>query len=201
MSNNATQNSKEFSYARRKKSEAGFSLVEAVIAIFVLTIGLVGTAAALTYALEFSAISRNVTKAKLHIVASMEEIESLRNSRRLAFKQFANVGNVNNTGTQNQFAGFSTGFKDISSLPGNDGVFGTDDDLSVSAGADGTYGTGDDVTDASRIRQGFSREIIVTDLSATMKKIEIRLRYTAAGGKIGEINGVSYLNDEARENR
>lgn len=183
------------------KSEAGFSLIEAVIAIFVLTIGLVGTAAAITYALEFSAISRNVTKAKLHIVASMEEIESLRNSNRLDFKQFANAGNVNNTGSPNPFSGFSTGFKEISNMPGNDGVFGTNDDLSAAAGADGIYGTADDVIDAARIRQGFSREILITNLSTSMKKIEIRVRYTGAGGKIGEIIGVSYLNDEARVNR
>ncbi len=201
MSNNLKQNPKNIAKKVKTKSEAGFSLIEAVIAIFILTIGLVGTAAAITYALEFSAISRNVTKAKLYIVASIEEIESLRNSNRLDFKQFANEGSVNNTGSPNPFLGFSTGFKDVSSLPGNDGVFGTNDDLSSAAGADAIFGTADDVIDASRIRQGYSREIEIVNLSATMKKIIVRVRYTGAGGKLGEITGVSYLNDEARTNR
>lgn len=201
MLNNSTQKIEKNIKSGARKGESGFSLIEAVIAIFVLTIGLVGTAAAITYALEFSAISRNVTKAKLHIVASMEEIESLRNSNRLDFKQFANAGNVNNTGSPNPFNGFSNGFKEVSSLPGNDGVFGTDDDLSTAAGVDGIFGTADDVIDTSRIRQGYSREIVITNLSATMKKIEIRVRYTGSGGKLGEINGISYLNDDARTNR
>ncbi len=183
------------------KSESGFSLVEAVIAIFILTIGLIGTAAAITYALEFGAISRNVTKAKLYIVASIEEIESLRNSNRLDFKQFANNGSVNNSGSPNQFMGFSNGFKGVSNMPGNDGVFGTNDDFSSAAGADGVFGTADDIIDLSRIREGYSREIVITDLSTTMKKIVIKVQYTGAGGKLGEITGVSYLTNEARVNR
>lgn len=67
------------------KSERGFSLIEAVIAIFILTIGLIGTAGAITYALEFGSISKNVTKAKLFIVASIEEIEMPRNAKRLNY--------------------------------------------------------------------------------------------------------------------
>ena len=79
----SNKNSKKFQNSRLCRDQAGFTLVEAVFAILILTIGLVGTAAAITYALQFSAISRNVTKSKLLVVASMEEIESLRNSRRL----------------------------------------------------------------------------------------------------------------------
>ncbi len=82
-------------------------MVEAVCAIFVVTIGLIGTAAAITYALEFSAISRNVTSAKSIIVSTIEEIETLRNSRRLDFSQIANVGAVNNADATNTFGGFS----------------------------------------------------------------------------------------------
>jgi Prokaryotic N-terminal methylation motif len=198
MLNNSIKTSKTSPDKLERKSESGFSLIEAVIAIFILTIGLVGTAAAITYALEFSAISRNVTKAKFYIVASFEEIESLRNSDRLEFKQIANQGSVDNTDCPNQFSGFSTGFQPISNLPGNDGVFGTNDDLSTAPGADGIYGTADDVIDAARIREGYSREIIITNLSAKMRKIEINVQYTGAGGKLGQITGVSYLSDEGR---
>lgn len=167
------------------RNQTGFTLVEAVFAIFILTIGLVGTAAAITYALQYGAISRNVTKAKLMVVASFEEVESLRNSRRLDYKQIANVGGVDNDGVSNPFNGFSTGFREIPGNPGTDGV----------------YGTADDIADTSPSRNGFSRQITITNISTSIKKIEVRVRYPGNGETIGEITGVSYLNDEARMTR
>lgn len=182
------------------KSEDGFTLVEAVVAIFIITIGLIGTAAAITYALEFSTVSRNVSSAKLVIVASIEEIESLRNSRRLDFKQIGNVGAVDNTNTPTRFNGFSTGFKDVSLNPGPDGVNGTDDDLR-DFGADGTYGTADDFDNPAWVRSGYRRQITISSLSDTLKKIEIKVKYMSSNGKVGELTGVCYLNDEARTTR
>ncbi len=183
-----------------RKNEQGFSLIEAVVAIFILTIGLIGTAGAITYALEFGAISKNVTKAKLVIVASIEEIEMLRNSRRLNYRQIANKAGVDNTDAENRFTGFSDGFRDVSTQPGPDGVNGTDDDL-ISKGADGIYGTADDGTDPTLVRQGFWRQITISELSPTLKKVEVRVRYVGREGKKAEIVGVSYLNDEARITR
>ena len=180
------------------KSDAGFTLIEAVIAIFVITIGLIGTAAAITYALEFGAISRNVTSAKSVIVATIEEVETLRNSRRLNFRQVANVGAVNNTNSPNLFDGFSTGFKPVALSPGEDGVNGTDDDL-IDAGVDGVFGTADDFENAALIRSGYEREITIRNLSDTLKEIEIKVQYVGRAGKIGEITGVSYLNNEAKQ--
>jgi type II secretory pathway pseudopilin PulG len=188
------------SFQNNKKAQSGFSLVEAVIAIFILTIGLIGTAAAITYALEFTTISRNVTTAKTMIVASIEEIESLRNSRRLDFKQIANAGSVNNTNTPSFFNGFSNGLKDVSLNPGPDGVNGTDDDL-IDKGTDGIYGTTDDVSNPTWVRSGYKRQITVSVLSDTLKKVEVKIRYMASNGKTGELTGVCYLNDEARITR
>ena len=180
-----------------RKSESGFTLIEAVIAIFVVTIGLVGTVAAITYALEFGAISRNVTSAKSVIVGTIEEVETLRNARRLHFNQVANVGAVNNTNAPNLFDGFSTGFKPVSINPGKDGVNGTDDDL-IDAGADGVFGTADDFENLALTRTGYQREITITNLSDSLKQIEIKVQYVGRAGKIGEITGVCYLNNEAR---
>ena len=182
------------------KGEDGFSLVEAVIAIFILTIGLIGTAAALTYALEYGSISRNVSSAKSIVVASIEEIETLRNSRRLDYKQIANVGAVNNTGSPNRFGGFSTGFKPISMEPGADGVFGTDDDL-IDSGADGVFGTADDHEDETKILSGYQRQITITNLSDSLRRVQITVRYFGRAGNQAQISGVSYINDEFRVTR
>jgi type II secretory pathway pseudopilin PulG len=197
MSNNPKQKKNSNSTNRDEK---GFSLIEAVVAILIITIGLIGTAAAITYALEFSAISRNVSNAKLVIVSTIEEIESLRNTRRLDFKQIANVGAVDNNGTPNSFNGFSSGYKEVSLNPGPDGVNGTDDDLR-NWGADETYGTADDFDDPALVRSGYVRQITITNMNTTLKKVEIKVRYFGTGGKIGEIRGVSYINDEARITR
>jgi len=178
-----------------KKTERGFSLIEAIVAIFIMTIGLIGTAAALGYALHYGTISRNVTGAKSIVVGEIEEIETLRNSRRLDFKQIANVGGVDNTNSASFFSGFSTGFRELSLNPGPDGVSGTDDDL-LDTGADGVFGTGDDFDNPALVRSGYMRQITVTSLSGSMKKIEIKVRYYGSGGVVGEIAGVCYLNDE-----
>lgn len=197
MSNKKTQ---KFMANGSPESEAGFTLIEAVIAIFVVTIGLIGTVAAITYALEFGSISRNVTTAKSIIVATIEEVETLRNARRLDFKQIANAGSVNNVGSPNSFNGFTNGFQAVSLNPGKDGVNGTEDDF-ISKGADDVFGTADDFEDLSLVRNGYDRQIVITNLSDSLKKVEIKIQYLGRAGKIGEITGVCYLNDEARVTR
>lgn len=184
----------------RSKRQDGFTMIEAIVAIFILTIALVGTMAAIVYALEFGVISRNVGSAKLIIVAAIEETETLRNAQRLNFRQIANVGAVDNADSSNFFSGFSNGFRPISTIPGPDGVNGTDDDTIV-RGADGQYGTKDDFNDTSKIQSGYSRQITVSNLSDSLKKIEIKVKYSGRGGKQGEITGVSYLNDDSRVNK
>lgn len=191
---------KNFTNNKISEKTAGFTLIETIIAIFVLTIGLIGAAAAITYSLQFTTLSRNVLSAKQIIVGSIEEIEALRNAQRLDFKQIANVGNVDNTGSPLAFSGFSVGFKPVSVNPGPDGVNGTDDDL-LGAGVDGVYGTADDIDDISLARQGYQRRITVTNLSNSLKKVEIKVRYAGTNGGIGELTGVCYLNDEARLTR
>jgi prepilin-type N-terminal cleavage/methylation domain-containing protein len=179
------------------KSENGFTLIETVIAIVILTIGLLGVAGSIAYALQYSTISKNSTKAKQAATSLIEQIESLRNTRRLAFRQIANVGLVDNTDVVNNFTGFSTGFKEVATKSGADGVYGTDDDL-IAAGLDGVFGTADDFVDNSAVRMGFSRQIVVTELSGVLKKIEVKVRYQTNAGRVGEMRAVAYLNNDAR---
>jgi type II secretory pathway pseudopilin PulG len=184
-------------FHRKSKNEQGFTMVEAVIAIMIITIGLIGTAAAITYALEYSTLSKNSTNAKLVITSAIEQIESLRNTRQLQFLQLANVGAVDDTGAANAFGGFTTGFREVSQHPGPDGVNGTADDL-LDAGPDLIYGTGDDFTNPARARSGYTRQITITNLSTFVKKVEVKVRYLASAGKTGELTGVCYLNNDSR---
>lgn len=191
MSNNSEK--------QKLNSEAGFSLLEAVVAIMILSIGLIGTAASITFALKYTSVSRNVTNGKLIAAAMIEEIDSLRNTRRLDFNQIANTGAVDNSGSANTFNGFSTGFQSISLSPGPDGVNGTSDDL-TDAGKDGKYGTTDDFNNPALVKSGYQRQITISTLNDNLKKIEIKIRYFPGGGGVGELTAVSYLNNEVRTN-
>ncbi len=185
---------------RKHNQEQGFSLMEVIIAIFIVTISLLGTAAAITNALQYAALSRSVSTSKNLVVTTLENIESLRNSRRLKFKQIANVADVDNNDVDRTFSGFPPGFIDISTQPGPDGVVGTADDL-ISPGPDNVYGTADDFSNPALAVGGFSRQILITfpDINdRTIKRVEVRIRYLAATGTVGQLSGVAFLNDEVR---
>jgi hypothetical protein len=164
----------------------------------VLSTALLGVASAIGYALMVSNSGRGVTNTKLLVVSILEQMESLRNNEQLTFGQIANTGQVDNSGGGN-FAGFPTGFNDVSTNPGADGIFGTADDL-IDAGVDGVFGTADDYTNTNLLRVGYTREIVITNLSPTLKRIQVTLRYSANGGVRKELVGVSYLNDNSHTN-
>ena len=180
-------------------SESGITLIEMVVAMLVLTVGLLGLAASIGYAVTVSNRGRNVTNTKLLAVSLLEQMETLRNTEQLTFGQIANQGAVDNTGATWNFVGFPTGFNAISINPGPDGIFGTTDDL-INPGADNVYGTGDDFNDPTWGVAGYSREIVISDLSANLKKIKVTVRYPDGGGQIRELVAVSFLNNDKRAN-
>lgn len=184
---------------RQLDSESGITLFEVVVAMLVMTVGLLGLAASIGYAVTVSNRGRNLTNTKLLAVSLLEQMETLRNTEQLTFGQIANQGAVDNTGATWNFAGFPTGFNAISINPGPDGIFGTGDDL-INPGADNVYGTGDDFNDTSWGVAGYSREIVISNLSANLKKIKVTVRYPDGGGQIRELVAVSFLNNDKRAN-
>jgi hypothetical protein len=173
--------------------------------MLVLMIGLLGLASALAFSLKVSNRGRNVTNSKLLVVSVMEQMETLRNTKQLNFCQISNTGATDlanclpNPGTP-AFGGFATGFQPVALNPGPDGILGTGDDL-LDAGRDGVYGTADDFTNPALGLTGFSRQIIITNLSPTLKRIEVTLKSAGAGpGGAADLVGVSYLNDNAHSN-
>jgi len=182
----------------KPKSDAGFSLLEMVVAITLLTIGLLAVAAAIGYAAVASNHGRAITNTKLLVVSILEQTETLRNSGQLTFGQIANVGDVDNTGASRAFVGFQPGFQQVSNNPGPDGIFGTADDL-VDAGVDGIFGTGDDFVNPAFAVLGVVRRIQITSLGATLKKVEVTVEYPVSGGR-KQLSAISYLNDNSRSN-
>jgi hypothetical protein len=115
-----------------------------VVAMLILTVGLLGLAASIGYAVTVSNKGRNLTNSKLLVVSLLEQMETLRNTEQLTFGQIANQGQVDNSGSTRIFTGFPTAFQSLSINPGPDGIFGTDDDL-ISPGRQ-RYGTSDDAS-------------------------------------------------------
>jgi len=174
--------------------EVGFSLLETVVAMFVLTVGLLGVASAIGYALMASNSGRGITNSKMLVVSVLEEMETLRNSGQLDFDEISN-----SQVSGSSFAGFPSDFRPISTIPGPDGVFGTADDL-IAPGGDGVYGTADDINDPTLARPGVTRQILITSLSPLLKRIQVTVRYSPNGGGSKDLVGVSYLNDDAHSN-
>jgi len=182
---------------REFDSEAGITILEMVAALMVLTIGLLSLAASIGYAVTVSNKGRNITNTKLVAVSLLEQMETLRNTGQLTYGQIANVGAVDNSGATFNFAGFPSGYQLLSKNPGPDGIFGTTDDF-INPGLDEVYGTGDDFTDISLALGGFSREIVISNLSPNLKRIQVTLRYPDGSGQLRSLVAVSYLNNDTR---
>jgi len=195
--NMLNKNSGRIPSRKGPNSESGVTILEMVVAMLVLTVGLLGLAASIGYAVNVSNKGRNITNTKLLVVSCLEQIETLRNTQQLTFAQIANVGDPG-LATGN-FAGFPTGFQPVSINPGPDGIFGTADDL-INAGPDNTYGTADDFTDYTWAVAGLQRQIVITSLSTNLKRIEVTVRYPDPDGHLRNLVGVSYLNNDASTN-
>jgi prepilin-type N-terminal cleavage/methylation domain-containing protein len=180
------------------KSQGGFSLLEMVVAATLLTIGLMAVASALGYAMIAGNHGRAITNTKLLAVSMLEQMETLRNTGQLTFGQIANVGQVNAVGATRAFGGFPPGPQQVSTEPGPDGIFGTPDDLR-DAGADNIFGTVDDFTNPAFAVIGVTRQIQITPLSTTLKKVEVTINYPASG-QMRQLIAVCYLNDNANSN-
>lgn len=180
------------------KSDCGFSLLEMVVAATLLTIGLMAVASALGYAMIAGNHGRAITNTKLLAVSMLEQMETLRNSGQLTFGQIANVGQVDNTGATRTFVGFPPGPQQVSTEPGPDGVFGTADDL-IDAGNDNQFGTPDDLVNPAFAVVGVTRQIQISSLSGTLKRVQVTINYPASG-QMRQLNAVCYLNDNAASN-
>ncbi|MFZ0294744.1 MAG: prepilin-type N-terminal cleavage/methylation domain-containing protein [Candidatus Sulfotelmatobacter sp.] len=140
-------------FVRSGSSEGGFTLIEVMIAIFVMTIGLLAVMASFATALTATASSQEDLIARHKALDAMESIYTARNSQQLPF---SSINNIANGGV------FKSGAQQLL-CAGPDGLVGTADDVACTApdtgaacpggveclvlpGPDGILGTADDVT-------------------------------------------------------
>jgi len=184
------QNESKATY--RQKREEGFTLIEVMIAIVVMSIGILAVIASFATAIAATQSAEEDLIARQKALEAMESIYTARNSQQIPFSAVANVAD----------GGIFLGGAQTLKCAGADGLVNTQDDVNcttqsgavcpdngaecmVLPGNDGILGTGDDVTMSLG---NFTRTVAVTPVQLAngttnqdMKAISITVTYTKAG--------------------
>jgi prepilin-type N-terminal cleavage/methylation domain-containing protein len=172
-----------------KRAQGGFSLLEVVISMSILTVGLVSLLGVFGLAMASTQTSQLDIIAKQLADESYESIVTARNTAQLSWDDIQNVGSTNCPVTGTTSCGiFLTGNQQIYQA-GADGIYGTSDDQTSGLrqtlkdpGPDGVFGTSDDILIPLT---GYQRSIAITDLLdsngevlTTVRSITITVQYS-----------------------
>lgn len=158
-------------------SEAGFSLVEAVVSIGVLTVGVLGLAQVFTLGMFHMATSSSNLVAREKAREAIESVHTARDTRTLTWDSITNVAPSACVGPQVGDAGgiFLNGFQPLRQA-GVDGLVSTADDaaadIEASPGPDNVFGNADDTP-----LVGFERQIEICTINPQLKEIRVAIRY------------------------
>jgi type II secretory pathway pseudopilin PulG len=151
----------ESGIAMKATSARGFSLVETVVSLGVLTVGLLGAAAVMTTGMQNLSTSPADVIVTQKAAQAVEAVFSARDSHRLAWPQIRNI-----QGASGSDGGVFTDGPTPLLEPGTDGLVNTADDTTVEVyilpGKDQIIGTADDQTVTL---SGFTREISIRDVA------------------------------------
>lgn len=157
-------------------SEKGFSLAETVIALGVLTTGILGAAAVLTTGMQNLSTSPADVVVTQKAAQAVEAVFSARDSHTLSWAQIRNA-----RGASGSDGGVFLDGEQPLKLSGPDGLVNTADDTTTetvtSPGKDQILGTADDVTVALGT---FTREISIRDVanqSGQLRSITVTVKY------------------------
>jgi type IV pilus modification protein PilV len=179
-----------------KRAESGFSLIEVVISMAVLTVGLVSLLGVFGLAMASTQTSQQDMIAKQLANEALESIVTARNTSQMNWDNIQNTGATNcpNLGTSSCGI-FLTGAQSMY-YAGADGIFGTADDAAAGMavlrepGPDGIYGNTNDVLIPL---SGYQRTIVfspVTDSSgnlvATLRGVNVTVQYTTSQAKLAK---------------
>ena len=150
------------------RSQGGFSLVETIFAIGVLSVGALGMAGIFVSGMQKTASSPAELIATQKAAEAIESVFSARDSHSITWAQLRN---------QAQGGIFNNGPKPLT-VDGRDGVVDTADDGAVESvtlpGVDQRLGTADDVT---KTLSDFTREIKITDVSTDLRSITVTITF------------------------
>jgi type II secretory pathway pseudopilin PulG len=159
----------------RSGNEAGFSLVESVVAVGILAVGLLAVAAGFLQGLTQMKGSNFDILAREKAAEAIESVFTARDTRTILWAQIKNVA-----GASGSDGGIFTDGARALTMPGSDGLVNTGDDSTtietlVQPGGDGLLGTADDV---SQPLANFTREVEIREVSPTLRQLRVIIRYT-----------------------
>lgn len=155
-----------------RHSESGFSLVETLVSILILTVGVLGLTQAFISGVQKSTSAPYEVLATQKAAEAVESVFAARDSHTITWPQMKNQaqGGV--------FANAATAL----TTSGTDGILNTPDDGAVEVfvfpGPDGFVGTPDDKTLSL---SGFTRKIAIVDLSGWLREVTVTITYPANG--------------------
>jgi type II secretory pathway pseudopilin PulG len=163
-----------------KRKQSGFSLVEAVISIAVVTIGLIGVLASFAAALASTGAVQASTIARQKATETLESIYTERQTAQLSYDKIQNIS----AGGPGIFVGGMVPLTD----PGPDGLDGTIDDVAAAPITVPGY-TGSQTGSAPSSQQisltGYERQITITDVNANLRQVTVTVQYPTSQGTAG----------------
>jgi type II secretory pathway pseudopilin PulG len=177
---------------QRRNWECGFSLIDALLATVVLVFGLVALAGVFAQSLQFLQYTREDLVAKQKAHEALEGVYSARNDSSVGFNLIQNrsSGGIFNDGFQPLF------------LPGTNGIAGTTSDSTTLdsetlPGEDGLLGTSDDVIVPLTYlrRQILIQPVTNPDLSVStdLRQITVTVRVTSPGWGVRDHTVTGYI--------
>jgi type II secretory pathway pseudopilin PulG len=163
----------------QRDTQSGFTLVEVVCAMGLIIIGIIGLEGALAFGVRQLTASQDQFIAAARAAEAIESVFKARDNKVLTWSQIRNVRGASGA-DGGVFLDGPSAVRD----PGPDGLINTADDGAIeqiiTPGPDGVLGTADDVKTPLN---GFTREILIRDIDATLRQLQVIVRYPTANGQ------------------
>lgn len=172
-----------------RRAEHGFSIIEVMISIAVLTVGLVSLLGVFGLAMAATQQSQENMIAKQLADEALESIITARNTTQISWSQIWNASSCPSSGDPSSGGIFMSGLQSIYQS-GADGIYGTCDDTAAGLltladpGPDGIYNTSDDTTIALT---NYQRSISIGNVLdangnvvPTLRAVTITVQYSAS---------------------
>jgi len=167
-----------------RTSDAGFSLIEVMVAMAILATGLLSLAGVFVLGLKHLSSSTAALVAREKAREAVESVHTARDTRVIGWCQIYNVGAARSTACAVQPAPvFLTGMQPLRN-PGPDGLVNTADDEgveeAVNPGPDNVLGSEDDIRTPLR---NYRREIEISEIvtngvpNANLRRLRVRIRF------------------------